>query len=63
MLANIKLELVELARGSTGKYCPDEEGENDEEMQYKVVQIKEAMKGITGWLPVSGISLYLLEGV
>ena len=60
MLRKRKLEMVELGEDQLDN-IPDEEEEDDEEIQYKVVQVKEAMKELPeGYRLV--LSLYLLEG-
>lgn len=60
LLRKRRLELVELEDGQLDN-IPDEEVESDEEVQYKVVQVKDAMKELPeGYRLV--ISLYLLEG-
>lgn len=60
LLRKRRLELVELEDGQLDN-IPDEEAESDEEVQYKVVQVKDAMKELPeGYRLV--ISLYLLEG-
>lgn len=60
LLRKRRLELVELEDGQIENIA-EEESENDEEIQYKVVQVKEAMKELPeGYRLV--ISLYLLEG-
>jgi RNA polymerase sigma factor (sigma-70 family) len=60
LLRKRRLELVELEDGQLDN-IPDEEIESDEEVQYKVAQVKDAMKELPeGYRLV--ISLYLLEG-
>ena len=60
LLRKRRLELVELEDGQLDNIA-DEEAESDEEAQYKVVQVKDAMKELPeGYRLV--ISLYLLEG-
>ena len=60
LLRKRKLELVELGEDQLENIA-DEETESDEDIQYKVVQVKEAMKELPeGYRLV--ISLYLLEG-
>ncbi len=60
LLRKRKLEFVELEDGQIENIAGDE-SESDEEIQYKVVQVKEAMKELPeGYRLV--ISLYLLEG-
>jgi RNA polymerase sigma-70 factor (ECF subfamily) len=60
LLRKRRLELVELEDGQLDN-IPDEEVESDEEVRYKVVQVKDAMKELPeGYRLV--ISLYLLEG-
>jgi RNA polymerase sigma factor (sigma-70 family) len=60
LLRKRRLDLVELEDGQLDNIA-DEEPESDEEMQYKVAQVKEAMKELPeGYRLV--ISLYLLEG-
>jgi RNA polymerase sigma factor (sigma-70 family) len=60
LLRKRRLELVELEDGQLDN-IPDEEVESDEEVQYKVAQVKDAMKELPeGYKLV--ISLYLLEG-
>jgi RNA polymerase sigma-70 factor (ECF subfamily) len=60
LLRKRRLEMVEIEEGQLDN-IPDEEEEDDEEIQYKVVQVKEAMKVLPeGYRLV--LSLYLLEG-
>ena len=60
LLRKRRLELVELEDGQLDN-IPDEEIESEEEVQYKVAQVKDAMKELPeGYRLV--ISLYLLEG-
>ena len=60
LLRKRRLDFVELEDGQLDNIA-DEEQESDEEMQYKVAQVKEAMKELPeGYKLV--ISLYLLEG-
>jgi RNA polymerase sigma factor (sigma-70 family) len=60
MLRKRKLEMVELGEDQLDN-IPDEESEDDGEIQYKVAQVKEAIKQLPeGYRLV--ISLYLLEG-
>jgi RNA polymerase sigma-70 factor (ECF subfamily) len=60
LLRKRRLDFVELEDGQLDNIA-DEEQESDEEMQYKVAQVKEAMKELPeGYRLV--ISLYLLEG-
>ena len=60
LLRKRRLELVELEDGHIEEIA-EEESESDGEIQYKVVQVKEAMKELPdGYRLV--ISLYLLEG-
>jgi RNA polymerase sigma-70 factor (ECF subfamily) len=60
LLRKRRLDLVELEDGQLDN-IPDEEVESDEEVQYKVAQVKDAMKELPeGYRLV--ISLYLLEG-
>ena len=60
LLRKRRLDLVELEDGQLDN-IPDEEVESEEEVQYKVAQVKEAMKELPeGYRLV--ISLYLLEG-
>jgi RNA polymerase sigma-70 factor (ECF subfamily) len=60
LLRKRRLELVELDEGHTDGIA-EEEVEDDEEVQYKVAQVKDAMKELPeGYRLV--ISLYLLEG-
>jgi RNA polymerase sigma factor (sigma-70 family) len=55
-----KLELIEM-EGEQLENIADEEEEDDEEVQYKAAQVKEAIKELPeGYRLV--ISLYLLEG-
>jgi RNA polymerase sigma factor (sigma-70 family) len=60
LLRKRKMDLVDL-EGEQLENIPDEEPEDDEEIQYKVEQIKEAMKELPDGYRVV-ISLYLLEG-
>jgi RNA polymerase sigma factor (sigma-70 family) len=60
LLRKRKLEWVNLESEQL-ENIPDEEGEDDEEMQYKVAQVKEAMKLLPEGYRVV-LSLYLLEG-
>jgi RNA polymerase sigma factor (sigma-70 family) len=55
-----KLEFVEVEDGHL-ENVPDEEPWDDEDVQYQVVQIKEAMKELPEGYRVV-LSLYLLEG-
>lgn len=59
LLRKRKLELVELDDQLDN--IVEEESENDEEMQYKVQRVKEAMKELPDGYRIV-ISLYLLEG-
>jgi RNA polymerase sigma factor (sigma-70 family) len=60
LLRKRKLDMVELGEDQIENIA-DEESEGDEEIQYKVAQVKEAMKELPeGYRLV--ISLYLLEG-
>jgi len=60
MLRKRKLDMVELGEDMLDN-LPDEESEDDEEIQYKVAQVKEAIKELPeGYRLV--LSLYLLEG-
>ena len=60
LLRKRRLELVELDEGHTESIA-EEEVEDDDEVQYKVGQVKDAMKELPeGYRLV--ISLYLLEG-
>jgi len=60
LLRKRKLDLIELEDGHIENIA-EEESEDDEEIQYKVAQVKEAMKELPeGYRLV--ISLYLLEG-
>jgi len=60
LLRKRKLELVELQDEQLDNIA-DEEAEDDEDVQYKIAQVKEAMKELPeGYRLV--ISLYLLEG-
>lgn len=60
LLRKRRLELVEIDDGHLDN-VPDEESFDDEDVQYQVAQIKEAMKELPeGYRLV--ISLYLLEG-
>ena len=60
LLRKRKLEMVEIEDGHL-ENIPDEESENDEEIQYMVVQVKDAMKELPDGYRVV-LSLYLLEG-
>jgi len=60
LLRKRRLELVELGEDQLDN-IPDEENEDDGEIQYKVAQVKEAMKELPDGYRVV-ISLYLLEG-
>jgi len=60
LLRKRKLELVELMDEQIDNIA-DEESEGDEEIQYKVAQVKEAMKELPEGYRVV-LSLYLLEG-
>ena len=60
LLRKRKLEMVELGEDQLDN-IPDEEIGDDEEIQYKVVQVKEAMKELPDGYRVV-LSLYLLEG-
>ena len=55
-----KMEFVTL-EGSLAEYIPDEEGEDDEEMQLQVQQVKEGIKLLPDGYRIV-LSLYLLEG-
>ena len=60
LLRKRKLEMVELGEDQLDN-IPDEESEDDSDIQYKVTQVKEAMKELPeGYRLV--LSLYLLEG-
>ena len=59
VLRKRKVELVEL--GDDADYLADEELYDDEETQYKVAQVKEAMNELPGGYK-QVISLYLIEG-
>lgn len=60
LLRKRKLEMVELGEDQLDN-IPDEESEDDSDIQYKVAQVKEAMKELPeGYRLV--LSLYLLEG-
>src|ERR1700753_1200885 len=60
LLRKRKLEMVELGDDQLDN-IPDEEPEDDEDIQYKVAQVKEAMKELPEGYRVV-LSLYLLEG-
>jgi len=60
LLRKRKLEMVELGEDQI-ENMPDEESADDEEIQYKVAQVKEAMKVLPDGYRVV-LSLYLLEG-
>jgi RNA polymerase sigma-70 factor (ECF subfamily) len=60
LLRKRRLEMVELEEGEL-ENIPEEEAEDDEEIQYKVAQVKEAMKELPEGYRVV-LSLYLLEG-
>jgi len=60
LLRKRKLEMVELGEDQLENVA-DEESADDEEMQYKVAQVKEAMKELPDGYRVV-LSLYLLEG-
>jgi RNA polymerase sigma-70 factor (ECF subfamily) len=60
LLRKRKLELIEL-EGDHLENIPEEEGEDEEEVQYQVVMVKEAMKQLPDGYRVV-LSLYLLEG-
>ena len=60
MLRKRKLEMVELGEDQLDN-IPDEESEDDEEILYKVAQVKAAMKELPDGYRVV-LSLYLLEG-
>jgi RNA polymerase sigma-70 factor (ECF subfamily) len=60
MLRKRRLEMVELGDDQLDN-IPDEEDSDDEEIQYKVAQVKEAMKELPDGYRVV-LSLYLLEG-
>jgi RNA polymerase sigma factor (sigma-70 family) len=60
MLRKRKMEFVELEDGELENLA-DEEAWDDEEMQYQVAQVKEAMKELPEGYRVV-LSLYLLEG-
>lgn len=60
LLRKRKLEMVELGDDQLDN-IPNEEAEDDEEIQYKVAQVKEAMKLLPDGYRVV-LSLYLLEG-
>lgn len=60
LLRKRKLEMVELGEDQLDN-IPDEDSEDDEEIQYKVMQVKEAMKELPEGYRVV-LSLYLLEG-
>lgn len=60
LLRKRKLEMVELGEDQLDNIA-DEESADEEEIQYKVVQVKEAMKELPDGYRVV-LSLYLLEG-
>jgi RNA polymerase sigma factor (sigma-70 family) len=60
LLRKRKMDLVDL-EGEQLENIPDEDPEDDEEIQYKVEQVKDAMKELPDGYRVV-ISLYLLEG-
>ena len=60
LLRKRRLELVELDEQHT-EGIAEEEAEDDEEVQYKVAQVKDAMKELPDGYRVV-LSLYLLEG-
>ena len=60
LLRKRKLELIELDDEHTNNIT-EEESEDDEEIQYKVAQVKDAMKELPDGYRVV-LSLYLLEG-
>ncbi|HVW15035.1 MAG TPA: sigma-70 family RNA polymerase sigma factor [Mucilaginibacter sp.] len=60
LLRKRRLEMVELDDDQLDN-IPDEENEDDEEVQYKVAQVKESMKELPEGYRVV-LSLYLLEG-
>ncbi len=60
LLRKRKLEMVELGEDQLDNIA-DEESADDEEVQYKVAQVKEAMKELPDGYRVV-LSLYLLEG-
>lgn len=60
LLRKRRLEMVEIEDGHLDN-IPEEEEEDDEEIQYKVVQVKEAIKQLPDGYRVV-LSLYLLEG-
>jgi RNA polymerase sigma factor (sigma-70 family) len=60
VLRKRKLEMVELGEDQLDN-IPDEEPEDDEDIQYKVAQVKEAMEELPEGYRVV-LSLYLLEG-
>ncbi len=60
LLRKRKLEMVELGEDQLENVA-DEESADDEELQYKVAQVKEAMKELPDGYRVV-LSLYLLEG-
>ena len=60
MLRKRRLEMVELGDDQLDN-IPDEENGDDEEIQYKVARVKEAMKELPDGYRVV-LSLYLLEG-
>ena len=60
MLRKRKLEMVELGEDQLDN-IPDEESEDEEEIQYKVALVKDAMKELPDGYRVV-LSLYLLEG-
>ena len=60
LLRKRKLEMVELGEDQLDN-IPNEESEDDSDIQYKVAQVKEAMKELPEGYRVV-LSLYLLEG-
>jgi RNA polymerase sigma factor (sigma-70 family) len=60
LLRKRKLELIEL-EGDHLENIPEEESEDEEEIQYQVAMVKEAMKQLPDGYRVV-LSLYLLEG-
>lgn len=60
LLRKRKLELIEL-EGDHLENIPEEENEDEEEVQYQVAMVKEAMKQLPDGYRVV-LSLYLLEG-
>lgn len=60
LLRKRKMDLIDL-EGDQLENIPDEEAEDDEEVLYKVAQVKEAMKLLPEGYRVV-LSLYLLEG-